>query len=270
MSLKNISSIQKETFHVIAHNPMILFSFLILGVIDALALTALFLAHSAPFSKILAPVIRRFWGDRFLHYPDNFILLPKLFGYLHVVVLTVAGLIISGIVIKLIEARVNGYSNISILSAAGTAFRRYFSLLAVWVPAFLLMRYGSRWLLPVLPASLPVQFTVLTALFLVIQTLTAFLFPAVMISDQGFFRAVKEGAVLTVKNAGLILGIIFIPALAGVAVSLLKHFSPAFIPVFPESVLLILYLGVVVSVAVDLFITSSMTILYLKVRNTSV
>ncbi|HTL48453.1 MAG TPA: hypothetical protein VL688_10395 [Verrucomicrobiae bacterium] len=245
---------------------MIMLLFLFLAVAEALALTTLFLAHSAPFSKIFAPIIRRFWGDRFLHYPDNFLLLPKLYGYANAAILTVVGLLVSGITIKLIEAAVL-HTGVSTLTAAQSSFQKYFGLLAVWIPAFLIMRYGTSFLMPHIPHSLPAEFMVILLMFVVIQAITAFLFTAVMTSKNGFFKALVEGFGTLKEQGGVLIGAIFIPCVIGVALSFLKSTAPSFVRFYPESVLLILYSGIFITMVIDLYVTSVSTILYLKARN---
>ena len=264
--LKKLNAIHKEAMTVILHNPVILLLFVLLGAIEAFALTTLFLSHSAPFSKLFAPIIRRFWGERFLHYPDNFLLLPKLYGYANAVILTIVGLIISAICIKLIEASVTR-TGASTLGAMQQAFKKYFGMLAVWIPAFLLMRYGVANLMPLIPRVLALQFVLILILFIVVQAVTTFLFAAIVTSESGFFKAIGDGFKRLKTHGGLVMAAIFIPCAVGVFLSFLKSTAPSFVRVYPESVLVILYVGIIVTMAVDLYVTSVSTILYLKARN---
>src|SRR5512137_299041 len=52
--------------------------FIIFVFTELVLLMLLYVAPRQPFNAVLAPPIRAFWGERFLHYPANFLLLPKL------------------------------------------------------------------------------------------------------------------------------------------------------------------------------------------------
>ena len=58
--------------------PVILVPFLIFTLIDLCGLIFVFLIPRAPLYALLGPIVRTFWGEQFLHYPANFLLLPKL------------------------------------------------------------------------------------------------------------------------------------------------------------------------------------------------
>ena len=101
---QKIVEIYQQVFSVLKKNPTVWLLFIAVGVFDLSALMALFLAPCEPVSYMLAPIIRAFWGDRFLHYPYNFLLLPKLFNHVHFLIATLIGVFVSGLVIKKIEA----------------------------------------------------------------------------------------------------------------------------------------------------------------------
>ena len=61
--------------------------------------------------------------------------------------------------------------------------------------------------------------------------------------------------------------LIALPVLVLVVYSFLKSVTPIFVQNFPEAVLWILGGGIFVSMIVDLILTSTTTLFYLKVRN---
>ncbi|MDZ4346211.1 MAG: hypothetical protein U1E51_27685, partial [Candidatus Binatia bacterium] len=145
-------------FSVLSKNPTILLLFLVLALIEFAALLVLFLAPSELFSSLFAPVIRRFWGEQFLHYPENFVLLPKLFTHAHFVIVTFIGVVVSALVIKKVEGDVCGSESISILAAAGFVLRKYFKLFIIWIAMYAVSRYAVTLVLLQETASIGYRF----------------------------------------------------------------------------------------------------------------
>ena len=75
-----------QVFEILRKDPTITILFALLALIEFVALTGLFLSHSAPFSYIFGPIIQTFYSEKFLHYPANFLLLPKIFNHAHLVI----------------------------------------------------------------------------------------------------------------------------------------------------------------------------------------
>ncbi len=80
-SSKHVISLLKTAIVAIVEHPIILFPFLILVFIQLLLLEVLFFSPRYPLSIFFSPLIRTLYGEAFLHYPNNFILIPKLFQY---------------------------------------------------------------------------------------------------------------------------------------------------------------------------------------------
>src|SRR3989338_3524603 len=108
--------VYKHAFLVLKKNPTIWFLFLAISVVDLISLALLFLSPSPPVSFVLAPVIERFWGEKYLHYPNNFLLLPELFRLTHFAILTVFGVFVTGIAVKKIEQDNARNENLSTLT----------------------------------------------------------------------------------------------------------------------------------------------------------
>src|SRR3990167_8068562 len=62
----------------IAH-PVILIPFLTLAFIQLLILEILFFFPRYPLSVFFNPIVRTLWGEGFVHFPNNYLILPKLF-----------------------------------------------------------------------------------------------------------------------------------------------------------------------------------------------
>ena len=261
-----IVEIYQQVFSVLRKNPTVLILFLWVGLFDLIALVVLFFAPVPPVSYVLAPIIRTFWTERFLHYPDNFLLLPKLFGHAHFLISTVFGVFVTGVVIKKIEADTKG-EQLSTLSAVRPVFKYYLPLVLGWLISYAIFSFTLKGVLAVLPGKVLIQLGSGFILGIIVQSLVAFLLPAIIILENGFFKALFEGFRLGFKNLLLTSGLVFIPMVLAFALSFVKLYTPLFVKIYPEIVLWVLAGGIVVSMVVDIFVTSSATLLFLKVRN---
>jgi len=247
-------------------NPTVLFLFLILGIFDGIALTILFFAPIPPISNLLAPIIRTFWSDKYLHYPYNFLLLPKLFGHAHFLINTVIGVFVSGLIIKKIEA-VNLGQGISTLSAAGDILKKYFSLVLAWLISYGAFSISLKGLLYLLPHNFIILLTCTFLLSLIIQSIFAFLLPSLVIVNRNFFYAFLGGLKVGCQKILLMIGVFFLPMFLVFALSFTKLYTSLFVKIYPELVLWVLTAGIVITMIVDILITTSATLIFLKARS---
>ncbi len=264
--MTKIVEIYKQVFQVLRKNPIIMILFLVLGVLDGIALTVLFFAPIPPVSYILAPVIRTFWTEQYLHYPYNFLLLPKLFGHVHFLISTVIGVFIGGLIIKKIEADQLG-QNVSTLMAAGSIFKKYFSLVIAWLLMYGVFVVSLKGLLYILPKTFLIQLSGGFILGLLVQSILTFIFPVLVLVNGGFFRSIGTALRYGLRNIGMMSVVLAIPMLLALGLSVLKLYTPTFIKFYPELVLWVLAGGIVITLIVDMFITSASTLVFLKVRN---
>ncbi|MBI1977247.1 MAG: hypothetical protein HYS55_00680, partial [Candidatus Omnitrophica bacterium] len=84
----------------------------------------------------------------------------------------------------------------------------------------------------------------------------------------GFFKALFVGFQVGIKNLPLTSGLIFIPMVLAFLLSFVKLYTPLLAErTYPEIVLWILVGGIGVSLVVDMLVTSSATLLFLKARS---
>ena len=257
--------IYSQTFCILRETPAILFLFTLLAVFDFAALTILFFSHSEPISLLVAPIIRSFWGSRFLHYPDNFLLLPKLFNYAHLVILSTFGILFTGIIINKIKDETEGKSN-SILSLIKPVLKCFFPLLIIWAITYFVYSLIVKKILPYFPPQPILQLTCGYILGVLVQAISVYFIPAILILEKGFFSKLKAGLVFGFSHLGLTISIVGIPTFFIVLTSAAKILTPYFVSFHPEIVLIVLSVGIVVSVMVDMFITTATTLLFLKER----
>ena len=261
--------IYKKTITAIKQNPTVIILFMMLGLMDFFALIILFLSHSEPLSIVLAPIIRAFWGSRFLHYPDNFLLLPKLFNHAHLVILATAGILFSGIVTKKVEAYSNG-KDIHTGQALVPVLKKYIVLVLAWGLTYFIYSLIIRKALPLFHLKSPwIQLLIGYVFGVVMQAAFAFIIPSLLLSEQGLWKDLMLGLKLGVKYLGITSLVIAFPILLIAVSSIFKMLTPYYVSFNPEIVLVVLGVSLVLSTVVDMVVTTSTVILFLKVRNQS-
>ncbi len=76
-----LGSLIAASFDTLLKHPIILFPFCILAFLKLFALEIIYFIPRWPLNILFAPIVRTLWGEQFLHYPINFLLIPKLFYY---------------------------------------------------------------------------------------------------------------------------------------------------------------------------------------------
>jgi hypothetical protein len=276
-SLKNAYT---YTFRAIRNNPEFFWPFFIFALLESAFLVLLFLAPRMPLRLVLGPPIRTFWGERFLHYPVNFLLLPKLSSLSRMFLSVMFGSLLTGAAVSM-AVNVFTKGKARFIDSLKTALKKYLVLFAiilvVTVLFYLTMRFtstalvkyfirGHRTLL-FIPAALwlgPLAVIINLGMATVIQALFVYAIPALMAENQRFINCLFRSFV-TFKNLCIpTLVLIALPILAYLPIIVLNY-NAAFIirKAFPELILVILLTGVFVSaLVVDLLITLSTAFLY--------
>ncbi len=263
--VSSIVEIYKQVFSLLKKNPTILFLFFVVALLDGLALTALFYAPSPPFSYVLAPIIRAFWSDDFLHYPSNFLLLPKLFGHAHFLISTLIGVFVTGLVIKKIEADTKG-EQLSTIFASGIILKKYIPLVIAWLISYVAFTVILKGFLYILPNQVLLQIAGSFMVSLLVQALFTFLLPSIVLLDKNFFLAVAGSLKMGFRNILMMSSIFIIPMVLALALAFTKLYTPIFVQTYPEAVLWVLAIGIVITLFVDIFITTSSTLIFLRER----
>jgi hypothetical protein len=271
-TVKNLCVFCKE-------NPVLVVPFLFVLFVDLVALFTLYFSPRPPISIIMAPPIRRFWGDQFLHYPMNFLLLPKLFNYSNIVLSTTIGVLMTGILLKWYDilsfSSKRIYFSRDFLVSLKIALKRYLPMVVFFIILYGLtiafQKYSLKFIMPLLPATTWGKVGYIGLLFManvVLQSFFAFVFPALIISKVSLFKAFKNNFMLVLKHLNVVFLFVFIPSLLHVFVIVIKYLLPQLMKIFePEVMLVVLSLSIVVTTIVDFFITSFCGLLYIEYKS---
>jgi len=264
-----VVDIYRRVFGLLKKDPTLLILFALISLLDLTALLVLFLAPIAPVSYILAPIIRTFWSDYYLHYPQNFILLPKLFNHAHFLILATFGILVNGLAVKKIENQLISGRKMSTLIAAGPAFKKYGALLTAWLLVYFLFTTSLKVVFRVLPRILSLHLGVMFGMTLLGQAVAFFLLPSLLLSGKGFLGGLREGLKMGLRNLVLTCVLTAVPISTVVLLSFLRIFTPMYIQFYPELILWILIVGSIAMALADLFLSASATVLYLESRSHS-
>jgi len=260
-----IVEIFRQTRKTLKENPIIWVLFFFVALCDLIALLILYTAPFGPHAILFAPIIRALWSDAYLHYPENFILLPKLMQHAHVVILLTVGIIITGIVIKKVEAFRKG-EKLHSVQALKLVLPKYLPMAVCWWVSFYVFNFLVKKGLPLLPANFWVHLAGALIFAILSQALLAYLLPAILLSKTGTLQGIKDAFVVGVKYMKQTMTLIGLPVLVLVGLAYAKTLAPYLAKSDPERVLWLLVLAIPITMLADLWITVSTTLLYLRVK----
>ena len=260
--------IWKQTLVVFKKNPEVLVPFAGMGILNTAVLYLLYLAPQRPVSIVLAPPIRVFWGEKFLHYPFNFFLLPKLFYYANITIDALIGVLLAGLAIGMLKDIYSGEPP-KMFADFAVSIKRYFALLSIWIITFCFSLFAMKIFKSLFSGmSGSLMFSFLTYLFLIfIQVLFVYSMAAIIVEKRSVFSAIKVNFLFLKQFFFTTLILVFIPALFYLPVLVLKNKLGAIIrESFPEIVIFVLGFSILGMLIVNMLIIVPPTILFLEKR----
>ncbi|MDP3786156.1 MAG: hypothetical protein Q8R05_01160 [Candidatus Omnitrophota bacterium] len=201
-NLSLCKSVWSVTFKTLAKYPSLLIPFFMNAVFQGLVLTVLFYYPRSPFSAIFGQPVQAFYGIRFLHYPYNFLLLPKLFYYGQILATLTLGVVMFGMAMGMVSQIHTEGTAPRIGGSINRSLRRYLPLVGIWLvtfiisliilrgPAFLIMKFMQ----PTTFAKILLQvvsYGGILAVFLV-EALFIYAYPAIVVERAGFLKGIAR------------------------------------------------------------------------------
>ena len=263
------------------NHPALFLPFIIFAILEVIVLVIIYLAPRMPLRLILGPLISTFWGERFLHYPANFLLLPKIASLSRMGLAVIFSSLLSGVAVALVFA-VHNKKQIKFKEAFKSALKKYSSLFIV-VLIFTLLFYflvklvaigllnyfmaGHSRLLFLKPGIWmgPILSAINFMLALLIQSAFVYAIPLLIIEKQKLIKAVIGSFVLFKKLFIPTLILVGLPMLVYIPIIILNSKTAFLIDkVFPEFILLVSFLSIIISsLVIVTIVTVSTTFLYL-------
>ncbi len=278
----SVINIYLTVLQLVKSNPKLFIPFIIFVIVDLFFLFLIFVAPRQPFNVVLAPPIRAFWGEKFLHYPANFLLLPKLASLSRNFLACVIGSLLTGCAVTMAA---DSYNNkiTRFLTALKAGLRKYLALFSVVfiitllfggclkLLEFGLIKYfssGHATLLFIKPRVWfgPLLIIINLSFTLLIQGAFVYAIPLIMLEKEKVFQAIFKSMGLFKKFFVPTVFLFGVPVLFYLPIIVLQFKTSFLISwFFPELVLYICVAASIInSLVIDLLITFSTTVLFLQ------
>jgi len=258
-----------ETFGVMAKNPIILMPFVLIAFLELLALEFLYFSSRVPLSYIANPIIRKFFGEAFIHYPGNLVVLPRLFYYKQVAIYVFVGAFLTAVAVNIFK-NIKGGLPVRAKAMIRNTLKSYISLLVYAILISVLVFFvqkadtfvftkAMRLLSRLLKISIMPVYNIGFTLFLflsnlMMQTFLIATIPIIVIERVSLLKAMARSIMLGLRNFLTIFALIFLPFFIYLPIILLKSFSTQIMDkTFPEISLYITVAGIVITIFLDSF-----------------
>jgi hypothetical protein len=280
----NIDKIWLGSFNFIREHPVVLVPFIIIAFFETLILEIANFCTRKPLAMVFVPIVRKFFGEQFLHYPENFTLVPKLFNLGQIVIYILVSVFLTAVAVQIFFHIKNG-SPIVRRAIVKNSAKKYMAFIGYGLIFILVMiiiersegflflkaaKVLSRHTLK-MPAelfrvgsSLIMFFTnVISQVFLILTI------PIIIIEKKKFLKAILGSIILGARNFLKVLWLILLPFFFYVPVFLAKTFMPIVMDkTFPEISFYVTLFGILISIFVDCFIIISAAQFLLETKKT--
>lgn len=281
----SLGKVYNNTASAIKNKPILLVPFIIFAAVEALSLILVFLSPREPFVALFGPPIKTFWGEAYLHYPNNFFLLPKLAYLCKISLYLIFGPLVSGMCVAMI-VNIRGNKRVKLNVALLSALKKYIPIFTViLLVTFLYFIFDKlstgvlgRGLLNFIKAHqrlvamklgyfvAPAMVALNLVISLFIQAFFIYVIPSLIADEEKLLKAIGKSMKLFKKAFGKTLIIVGLPMLFLIPVIIL-NFNISFLVnnIFPESVLIFSFLSLIItSLIVEPLVSISSAFFYLE------
>lgn len=273
-----------DAFEALLKKPVIFTPFVIIGLLECLALELAYFSVRFPLAVVFAPIIKKFFGETFLHYPANLTILSKLFYSAQTGIYIFAGTLLTAVAVQVFVNIRTGHPVI-IKAIVNSAAKKYVTFACYGVIYIVLMtvlergegfvllkgsRYISRHFFsisPVIYSTLAVSALFFT--FVIVQAFLVLTIPIIIVEKKPLFRAIIGSIAMGARNFIKIFCLIAVPYLFYLPVIMTDTFLNTIMDkTFPEISFYITLLNIVTAVFVDSFVIVSVTQFLLATKKT--
>ncbi len=285
--MSTITKIYGATFKLFKDNHKLLLPFFALFLLQTFTLIVLYFSPRLPLRIVFGPIIRTFWGMRygnsFLHYPNSFILLPKLVQISSLALSVFVGALTSGAAIVMVS-EIQNKKKMDFLFATRVALRKYmylFIIVVLWAVGLhytsKLFNIGLAYLTVFLvKLRIPKLGFIITPLFMIvnfvltvaIHSLLVYAIPVLIFEKEKLWKSLLKSLSFFKERWMTTLIFVALPMLIYLPFSILLQ-KPLFLinKFFPEFVAYVILLGIIVNfLFIDPLITVSAALFYLSHR----
>src|SRR3989338_115586 len=236
----NIKKNWIATFDLIVQKPIVILPFITIAFFEGLALELAYFATRRPISLAANPIIRKFFGEAFLHYPGHLLILGRLFYFAQLAIYIFLGVFLTAISINMIK-NIRAGLPLKTNALIKNALNRYFSFviygLIIAGSIFLLQKADyfafsklTRFVAKYLPHIAPIVYNLgftLTLFFsnIILQIFLLMAIPLIVIEKRTLLKALAGSVALGFRNFFTIFSLLFLPFLVYLPMMVLKSAS---------------------------------------------
>lgn len=265
----NITKYWAKAAEIMAKKPIVILPFVIIAFFEGIALELIYFSVRPPLSKLAGPVIRKFFGEIFMHYPGNLMILPKIFYYAQVAIYISIGVMLTAISINIFKNISEGLP-VRFSAMLKNSVKRYFGyfgygcliMIAMFLvnkgETFVFLKAMSR-LNNILPQAAAMAIYLGFMIFLFISTIIMYTFlistvPLMVMAKTSLFKSLLSSVALGGRNFFKILFLILPPFVIYLPFTILKNLPTAITDkTLPEVNLLIIALSSIATIFIDCF-----------------
>ncbi len=251
----NIRKNWVSTCGLMLRQPIVMLPFIVVAFLEALALEFIYFSPRKPISFLVNPIVRKFSGELFVHYPGNLIILPKLFYYAQLVIYVFCGVFLTAIAVNIFKNIKMGLplKTKALVKNALSRYPAFFGYGLIMVTLILII--GRLDKLPFLKLPLLGMILDLFLINVVMQTFLILVVPIIVTKKKSLLKAVGGSICLGWRNFISIFGLIILPFVVFLPISILKSYSVRLIDkTFPEINLCLAAVGIIVTIFLDCFV----------------
>ncbi len=271
----SIKSNWSSTFESLSKNSVLFTPFIIIAFLECLALELFFFSARTPLVLLFGPIIKKIFGEQFLHYPGNLVLLPRLFYYGQIVIYILAGAFLTAIAVKIFVNIRTGHPVIlkAIIKGAGRRYLTFVGYGLIYIALIFILERGegfaflkftrliSRHLFKISPQIYSIGAAkLLFFTFVIVQIFLALTIPIVITEKKALFKAILGSISIGMRHFLKVFCLVLVPLLLYLPLIFMKTFLVAIIDkTFPDISLYITFLGIVAAIFIDCFVMMSLT-----------
>jgi len=192
--------------------------FLILAIFKSIALAALVYFYLPPIYRIMAPLLKLFYTDDILHYPQFYLIMPQINEFIAAYIIEpVFGVLLAGAAIFVIGTKIKNEKG-GLGEGLRTAIKSAPALYAIWVIKTLLMvlafKFGGAFLYPVIQGFSHGDFAAyfsIQMLALVMTSLLIYAPVAIMMHRRGIFESLTRSLKIAFRGLIFTFFLLFVP-----------------------------------------------------------
>ncbi|MFH1593582.1 MAG: hypothetical protein ABID09_02665 [Candidatus Omnitrophota bacterium] len=264
-----------DSLEIMTKRPFVMIPFLIAGFLEAVALELIYFSSGEPLGHIMNPIIKKFFGEAFAHFPGNLLIVPKLFFFAQVMITAVIGMFLTALTIYMADQVIKRKA-INIKDALKKLSRRYVS---IFIYAVLVIALGYflkiianialhsiiRPMVSFLPRMImkSMTFWLSSAIFLIMVCVNTFFIltiPILVVNGSSMARCIGESIFRGGRNYITLCKTVCTPFLLYIPIIFLKAFSTQLVRrTLPVSVLIVGIAGIFVIKYIECFVAISAT-----------